>query len=145
MCFILAAYLNHLLADANSYSGCIPLILDTGNSHKRHVVESHAWMIETQKKFGQYFHVGSLTFEDDKKIGILQAADVIAWSARRRLTGFEISGCYAPLNKIFDEHHVEEAWNSESLAHFGDRLAKYKMPKNGPLKTVGTLGKDRLG
>jgi hypothetical protein len=128
MCFILAAYLNHVLAEANSYSDRVPFILDTGNSHKHHVVESHAWMIESQNNNGEFWHVGSLTFEDDKNFGILQAADIIAWSARRRLKGFELPGYYAPLNKLFDEHHVEEAWNPELIGHLADRLSKFKMP-----------------
>jgi hypothetical protein len=127
MCFILVAFLNHLLAQANSYEDRIPFILDTGNPYKNHVVEAHAWMIESQREDpSDFLNVGALTFDDDKDFGILQAADVVAWATRRKRTqgGSGLTGHYAPLEKIFNQNHIYETWTPELLSKFGDRLSK---------------------
>lgn len=122
MCFILAAFINHMLAELNAYGDRIPFILDTGNPYKSHVVESHAWMIESQRDAYGFLHVGSLTFDDDKDFGILQASDVVAWATRRRSSKDGLIGHYAPLERIFSKHHIFGTWTPELLSKFGEQL-----------------------
>lgn len=125
MCFILAAFLSHELAEVNAYTDRIPFILDTGNSNKSHVIEAHAWMVKSQENASDFLHVGSLTFDDDKNFGILQAADVVAWATRRKRTegGTGLIGHYEPLERRFYRHHIYETWTPEQLSQFGRRLA----------------------
>ena len=126
MCFVLATFLSHELAEINGYADRIPLILDAGNPNKAHVVEAHAWMISAQRDASDFLHVGSLTFDDDKDFGILQAADVVAWSTRRKRTkeGPGLTGHYAPLERLFNRHHVYETWRPEMLEKFGAALSR---------------------
>ena len=124
MCFILSAVMNHKLAASKSYRKKIPLILDNGNPHKGHVVKAHAAMIEWQK--GTFLNVGGLHFEDDKDLGILQAADVVAWGARRRTTGKMFGHSFEPINDILNEQkgHGEADWKGEWLKEVSNAVMK---------------------
>ena len=122
MCFILSAVMNHKLAASKSYGKRIPFILDHGNPYKRHVVKAHATMIEWQKDV--FLNVGGLHFEDDKDLGILQAADVVAWGARRRTTGKTFGYSFEPVNDILkrQEGHGEADWKGEWLKQVSDAV-----------------------
>jgi hypothetical protein len=126
MCFSLTVIMNHQLAKANNYIDPIPFILDSGNPYKRHVVKAHTFL---QKRFQQheYLHLGSLTFDDDKALGILQAADIIAWGTRRRVTGVPFGSGFAPIEQLLTSdasHHAEIPWKADWLKEFGTNLAR---------------------
>jgi hypothetical protein len=127
MLFNLTVMMNHQLAVANDYHEPIPIIMDTGNPHKRHVVDAHEFMVKRwQKKIG-FLHVGGLTFEDDKVLNILQAADVIAWGTRRRASKLRFLPGLEPVEKLLtsdEAHHTEIPWKPEWLSEFGTQLAE---------------------
>jgi hypothetical protein len=112
MCFILAAVMNHKLAASKSYGKRIAFILDTGNPHKDHIVKAHATMLEWQKE--SFLNAGGLYFEDDRDLGILQAADIVAWGARRRRTRKPFGYSFEPINGILkrQEGHGEADWKA---------------------------------
>jgi uncharacterized protein DUF3800 len=125
MCFNLAVMLNHHLALGSSYQGKIPFILDTGNPYKGHIVQAHAMMLQMQRE--RFLHAGGLHFEDDTDFGVLQAADVIAWGARRRATNLSFNYGFSPITKILEleNHHVEFSWQADWLKQLGQAITRY--------------------
>jgi hypothetical protein len=108
MCFLHVAYLNHRIAVRNNYRETIPFFLDTGNPHKGRVVAMHELLTRIQRE-GTFLHVGALTFADDIDFGTLQAADVIAWLERRRVSNIPLAYGFAPLEKIAVNREVVSA------------------------------------
>lgn len=126
MCFNLTVVMTHKLAEANNYTDPIPIILDSGNPYKSHVVRAHEFMQKRFQKFA-YLHLGSLTFDDDKVLGILQAADLIAWGTRRRVSGVSFSGGFEPIKELLtsdEKYHAEIPWKTEWLKLFGTNLVQ---------------------
>jgi hypothetical protein len=123
MCFLLAVMMNHQSALQNSYQDKIPFILDSGNPYAHHVRSSHATIVQMQRE-GAYLHMGSLTFAEDDDFGILQAADVIAWGARRRITNIPFGFAFEPISRIVtpSDHHADGSWKSEWLKEVWDSI-----------------------
>jgi hypothetical protein len=119
-CFILSAYAEHLRAVHNKYDKNIGFILDFGNPYAAHVLEAHAALKRWQDT--KPLNVGSLKFEDDKVVSALQAADLVAWSVRRRLTKSPFGNGFEPLLGIFDDAHSEVAWDGGWLQQLTDGL-----------------------
>lgn len=126
MCFILSVVMNHHLARDSSppYHGRIPFILDSGNPYAWHVRRAHAMVLKMQRE-EMFLHAGSLTFDDDKDFGVLQAADVIAWGARRHVSGLPIPYAFEPIGDILQEAnaHNRASWTPALLAELGNVLA----------------------
>jgi hypothetical protein len=130
MCFLLMVMLNHKLAEGNKHTGRIPFILDTGNPNKGHVVDAHAEAIKMQRD--TFMHLGGLHFEDDRDFGILQAADVIAWSSRRKSVKKVLPQSFSPLERILTEEngHIEKPWTEDWLSEISKRVMKrYELEK----------------
>jgi hypothetical protein len=105
--------------------------MDTGNSYKQHAIDSHAVLLEFQKS--QPVNAGRLEFDSDDKILALQAADVIAWSVRRRLTGNFKNG-FEPLPHLFNLDHVEQPLEEDWMIESADVLrARISQRATGPI------------
>src|SRR5450755_3612827 len=56
-------------------------------------------------------------FDTDKKVRALQAADLVSWSVRRRLTGSKFNNGFETVPAVLEERHIEqpfeEGWMSE--------------------------------
>jgi hypothetical protein len=92
----------------------ITCVVDTGFPFSEQLVKAHASIIDLHKAKGQACFVGSLRFDKDDQVPALQAADVIAWAARRR----EVSGLadeFEPLKGVVG----------------GDRHFHISLPKSG--------------
>jgi len=126
MCFLWAVMIVHLVSRNGNYQQRIPFILDAGNPYANHVRGAHATILEMQRG-GKFLHMGGLLFEDDEQFGTLQAADVIAWAARRRASVYRLSYPFDPLNDLFENtpHHSEASWQPEWLTQLGNSLSKY--------------------
>ena len=125
MCFHLAVMTTHKLAEFNRHNDRIPFIMDGGNPYKHHVVDSHAFILKTFQKH-IYIHAGGLFFDDDKVLGILQAADVIAWGTRRHASKIPFGKGFSPIEDFLKEtdHHHEQAYKPEWMKQLGDSLLK---------------------
>ena len=124
MCFTLFAMATDQAAKHNRYADRIPYILDDGNPYKHHVVAAHSNMLALQRA-GHDFHVGSLTLDDDAVWGMLQAADIISWGARRRASALPLGRAFESINKLFtDSSHIEGNWEPEWLRQLGKLLSK---------------------
>jgi hypothetical protein len=101
---------------ARDNTGRIPFILDTGNPKKGHIAKAHEEMIRMQREV--FLHAGGLHFEDDRDFGILQAADVIAWGARRRANQKPFGSGLAPIERILEKSrgHVEASCEADWLS-----------------------------
>jgi hypothetical protein len=123
MCYIMLVEMNHQMAEHHKYPHRIPFILDLGNPKKEHVVKAHAEVVNWQRQ-GKYFHVGGLHFEDDRDFGILQAADVIAWGVRRRVTKRYFPRAFTPIMRMLDKEkgHAEADWKSEWMEGLNETL-----------------------
>ncbi len=123
MCFGLAVEMNHQLAEGR-YDGKIPFILDIGNPHSHHITQAHAAILAMQKE-GRFCHAGRLYFEDDAEFGVLQAADVIAWGARRRTSNKPFPLGLEPIGEMLAAHgHNEASWKDEWLVELNSGLIK---------------------
>lgn len=123
LCFALSAAGADQLANHNRVPGKIPFILDSGNPYADHIRKTHA-SIRLWQKSGSFLTLGSLTFADDKDFGILQAADVLAWTARRRATEIDLGYSFGPLASLFEKPHTETKWYPSALKQLGEFLAK---------------------
>ncbi len=123
LCFALAASGADILAHKNRAPSKIPFIMDSGNPYAEHVRKTHA-SIAVWQRSGSFLKLGSLTFADDKDFGILQAADIIAWTARRRATEIELGYGFAPLESLFGSGHAETKWYPTFLEKLGEFLSQ---------------------
>ena len=111
LCFTLCAFQNHRQAEHMEYKERIAFLLEQPSEHAGEIVEAHRAMIKWQES--QEFHMGNIEFAD-KKISALQAADVVAWGVRRRISGKPFHRGFEPILDIFNpEHHLENTWEDK--------------------------------
>ena len=98
--FMMAVEVNRGSAVHAQYEQTIDYVLDDGNQFKTQVDQ----MYQSIRKLPELaaHKVGRLEFFPDTTVPALQAADVIAWSMRRRLAGKQLAGVHSPLNALFD-------------------------------------------
>jgi uncharacterized protein DUF3800 len=121
-CFLAAVMMTHKMAEREGLDYRIPFIMDTGNSHKGQIVNSHAFIIDRWQPV-HFLHAGGLFFDDDKEFGVLQAADIIAWGARRRASGKPFAKGFEPILEILqDKYHECIDWKADWLSAIGKGL-----------------------
>jgi hypothetical protein len=123
MCFHMAVMVSHKMAENSGSKEKIPFIMDAGNPYKGQIVKAHAFMLKMFQKH-VFINAGGLFFDDDKEFGVLQAADVIAWGARRRASNLPLHKGFEPIATILDDpkFHHPDAWKREWLADLGKKL-----------------------
>jgi hypothetical protein len=121
-CFILCAFQNHLQAESWEYKDRIAYLLEQPNEHSGDIADAHSAMIEWQKD--KEFHMGTFGFAD-KGFSALEAADVIAWGTRRRISGKPFYEGFEHINDIFNpNHHVENTWDDKLFYDLTEWAAK---------------------
>jgi len=103
MCFVGTVLGNHLFAEQNGYLQDIPFLLDAGNPNAEHVRLAHVGLLELQATGQHPLNLGGLTFDDDRRVTPLQAADVVCWAVRRKATGYPFNDGYEPLLGILND------------------------------------------
>lgn len=101
LCFAGVAMGNHQHATEKKYTGRIAYLLDTGTRFTNHVLHFHQLLQSVAEEDG--YHVGSLTFDSDKYVNALQAADVVAWIRRRVDSGKHVPSDFEPLLYVIRE------------------------------------------
>jgi hypothetical protein len=101
--FIGLALLNSKIANIHDYPDKIAYLVDEGSSVAEQLRIGHLLVKAFEKGKTQHVRTGSFAFADDEDVSALQAADVIAWSARRKFSGNDLVNEFAPLNSIFDK------------------------------------------
>lgn len=114
LCFMFCAYQCFAMAHFNQYYGKIAFLIEEGNEHAEDVLRAYRGMIKMRKQGATGISDGSLMFES-KKLSPLQAADIIAWGVRRKVSGVPIIKGFEPILKIFDEKHIQNKYSDELL------------------------------
>jgi hypothetical protein len=125
-CFHLCITINDEQAWHNNYKDRIAFLLDDGNTHKNHIIAARDAILHSRKTDPHYLpHTGSITFDDDKYISALQAADVIAWGVRRRSNGKKLDKGFEPIAQILDaDDHWQTSWEDKMLIDLSEFLLK---------------------
>jgi len=120
--FLMAVVLNQRNAEGHGCSEPIDYILDEGNRFKEHIVAIKE-VVASDPQFDQY-KIGIIDFGTDSKIPALQAADVIAWSARRRNAGLQFgSPHHTPLQKLFSGAFIDPYLPADALVELSASLS----------------------
>lgn len=114
LCFMLCAHQCFAMAQFNHYYGRMAFLIEEGNEFAEHVRRAHAGMIQMRKEGRIYISDGSLTFEP-KELSPLQAADIIAWGVRRKISNIMIIKGMEPINKIFEDKHIQNQYTEDLL------------------------------
>jgi hypothetical protein len=88
----------------------LAFILDDGNAYKQHILDGLPHFL---KAFPRIFDV---SFASDHNMVALQAADVLAWTVRRRLSGGHFGSGFEPLLDLLSVYHMnfnyEDEWDA---------------------------------
>lgn len=113
-CFANLAMLNGLSAKSG-YAGNIAYVLDEGNNYKHEILEAYPLLRNADLR------VGSLTFESDNMLCVLQVADVVSWATRRKQAA-ELKSGFEPLADLFDSNHSEVPYEQEWMLGVAEKL-----------------------
>lgn len=102
LAFFSAVALNQAVAERIPYEGKIAYLLDEGFGYIDQLKEAHAVIVNIEKQSGRP-HTGRLEFRSDDAVPMLQAADAIAWAARRRQLDGALREGFEPLNEALVE------------------------------------------
>lgn len=125
---------NQHLASTRHHEGKTAYLVDTGSSHQDQLVFAHHAILELEKGRPEKRFTGVLGFDSDENVAALQAADVIAWAARRRELG-KLCDEFAPLRGVLSK-------NKPSHAHISipaDGIRMWSDPINNWIMRKGTI------
>jgi len=114
LCFMFCAHQCFAMSKVNHYYGSMAFLIEEGNECAEDVRRAHKGMIQMRKEGKTYISDGSLTFEP-KKLSPLQAADIIAWGVRRKVSSVPIIKGFEPIITIFNEKHIQNQYTDELL------------------------------
>jgi hypothetical protein len=109
-CFTNLVVMNSVQAQLEGYTQDIAYLLDIGNPFSPQVLNARSVMLTRKDELT--LNVGTVGFDSDDNLSALQAADVIAWSVRRKLAS-ELKSGFEPLAGIFDNRHLEVPYKPE--------------------------------
>jgi hypothetical protein len=134
-CFLLLAVAQGKYAQAGNYKDEIPFLIDGGNTYRRHIEEMHSF-IRNYFQPKHFMNAGGLAFDADQRVRPLQAADLVAWTVRRRISGKFDNG-FEPLPELFNDRHIEqpyeETWMSEIADALRARIAERRAGGEAPI------------
>jgi hypothetical protein len=123
LCFMLCAHQCFAMTQVNHYYGRMAFLMEEGNEFAEDVRRAHKGMMKMRKEGATYISDGSLTFEP-KELSPLQAADIIAWGVRRKVSNVPIIKGFEPIVRIFDGKHIQNQYTDKLLnfieAHSGN-------------------------
>lgn len=119
-CFLICALQIHMAAEQKRYSGRVGIVMDAGNQHADQVRGAHKHLV-TDPEWAD-FKIGSLSFDDDRVVTPLQAADVIAWAARVQVQSGAFTKGYEPLAELLDESHLQHEFPENAMEEIAKRI-----------------------
>jgi hypothetical protein len=115
--FAMLVMMNDAFGPVSGYTGPISYVLDAGNNYASHIREAYIAF-----NTGRSLTCGEPEFLEDHTVCALQAADVISWSIRRRLTGTGFKHGFEPLSDLFDVHHRDIEYTEEWMQGVADKI-----------------------
>jgi len=110
------------LAD-NHVEIVVSYLVDQGFGRKEQLDAAHSILLKHEALKGGFQHTGAMGYDIDDRIAALQAADVVAWSARRRDIG-RLTEEFATLEAVLSESVVKHpAWRGPHV--------HIRIPKDG--------------
>ena len=99
--FIYLARFNAVHADHSNHPDRIAYLVDETRTFGEQIRRAHALVKAWEHSHGSgVIRTGALAFDSDDNVSALQAADLIAWSARRELSGDGLLNEFAPLKEV---------------------------------------------
>jgi hypothetical protein len=122
-CFLLCAFVNHIILTNHGYEDDIPYILHHGNSKRKDIDAAHE--AYANKQMADFpLHMGSLTYDSGTKLSTLQAADMIAWGVYRRLSHIPLNKGFGPISGLFKIRHEEHEYEDKAFQWLADKFHK---------------------
>ena len=78
-------------------------LVDHGSSHADQLLAAHGLLQKREAAAGGFRHTAAIGFDTDDRVSALQAADVIAWCARKRQISGALTKEFEPLNEVLAE------------------------------------------
>jgi hypothetical protein len=129
---VLAA--NSLVSQSRLFANeIISFLVDSGFSHSGQLVLIHAAILEVARRKHEARFVGAMGFDTDERVSALQAADMVAWSGRRKALN-ALCDEFEPLNDLVDpeQRHAAIPIPKEGIQMFA-------IPINNWLTACGRL------
>ena len=119
-------------------------IVDSGSESSKQLQEAHAELQRLEKGMDGVSHqiTKAMAFDTDDNVSALQAADVVAWSARRREIGNGLTGEFEPLNAVLSPNPDENnGWigTHENRLMSSEDISRIAKPIHDWLHTYGKL------
>lgn len=151
--FIAMVNMNIHIAHEANYPERINYVVDSGNPFAEQLRLAHLMAMAQENQNRGGFKTGALLFDSDDNVTALQAADVIAWTARRKHSGSGLTGEFLPLEEILKERFDVGGKALRTHAHIwiddstGKRTADRASTDTGQLlqeaeKAIDNLNKD---
>ena len=146
LAFFCAVLANRDFLNASKLYGnrTISYLVDHGTKERWQLLAAWDAVKEASISQGGSRNTGSIAFDTDARISALQAADVVAWSARRRSVNGQLEREFAPLGKVLDESpsgsHCHVSIPLEGIERFSKPIMNWiylkgKMPSLGEIIT----------
>jgi hypothetical protein len=135
MAFLYAVVMIRGVWQANKRRFSTGYLIDDGSAHKDQLLAAHSEVMRRERETRSFRYTAAMAFDTDDRVPALQAADVIAWSARRRETTGTLSGEFEPLNELFSKDHPPHA----HLRIPRDEIESFAAPINDWISRNGSL------
>lgn len=105
LAFCCAVLMNQGIGKNTEHMTRLAYLIDKGCAHRDHLENIHTLVQNLEKERGEFRYTGAIAFDQDNNIPGLQAADVVAWSARRREVYGQLTDEFAPLEEVLLADH----------------------------------------
>jgi len=143
LAFFLAVMVNQSIAGRISNKETVmACLVDHGSSHPDQLIAAHRLLQQREAKSGGFRHTAAMGFDTDERISALQAADVIAWCARKRQIAGPLSGEFAQLSDVVAEHHPKATTWIGTHAHVTlppEGIEMWAKPIRNWLRSTGSV------
>lgn len=120
----------------------VKFVIDRGSAHSDQLVAAHDALRKWEQATKDNHFTGTMAFDNDEHVLPLQAADVIAWSARRRETQGPLENEFEPLNAVLDEHAQSSTGRNSPHTHIRvplEAIADWARPIDNWIRLHGEL------
>jgi hypothetical protein len=94
----------------------LSFVLDDGNHYKGHIIEGLQYFLKV------FPRVTGVVFDSDHAHAALQAADVLTWAARRRLSQGAIPAGLEPISDLFLQYHLDFNYEERWMKDIADKI-----------------------
>jgi hypothetical protein len=116
--FLHLARFNSITAELNGNPDRIAYLVDEGSAFAEQIRLGHALVKAWEHSHGSLvIRTGALAFDSDDNVSALQAADLIAWSARRKFSGDGLTAEFSPLNEALRERFALDGTQVRTHCH----------------------------